>query len=157
MGTGFVITLFVLGIIFLILEIFVPGGIIGLFGVLALITGIVFSVDSFAQGVFFVGLLLLTLTGIFLLSFRLPQTRFLWDRFALKTRLTTKDGYVTPRQNYECFLDKQGIALCQLHPAGTADINGERLDVVTEGAFVNSGSRIKVIAVEGTRIIVRQM
>lgn len=54
-------------------------------------------------------------------------------------------------------MDKQGIALSQLRPAGTADFSGERLDVVTEGAFVTSGSRIKVIAVEGTRVIVRQV
>lgn len=157
MGTGFTIALFAFGIALLTLEIFVPGGILGLFGIIALIGGIMLTVDSFTQGVFFVGLLLFTLTGLFVLSFRLPQTRFLWDRFSLKTCQTTKDGYVTPKQNYESFLDKQGIALCQLRPAGTADFNGERLDVVTEGAFVTSGSSIKVIAVEGTRVIVRQI
>lgn len=152
MGTGLVVTLFVLGIVLLILEIFVPGGILGLFGIIAVITVIMLTVDSLAQRVFFISLLLLTLAGI---SFYL--TPFIWERFALKTRQAPKDGYLAPKQSYEVFLNKQGIALCQLRPAGTAEFCGERLDVVTEGAFVTSGSRIKVIAVEGTRIIVRQI
>ena len=157
MGTGFIVALFILGIALLFLEIFVPGGILGLFGVAALITGIVLSVDSFAQRVFFISLLLLTLTGLFALSFRLPQTRFIWERFSLKTCQTSKEGYLTPDRNYEIYLNKQGIALCQLRPAGTADFSGERLDVVTEGAFVMSGAKIKVIAVEGSRVVVRQI
>jgi len=157
MGTGFVVALFLLGIVLLVLEIFVPGGILGLFGIIALITGIMLTVDSLTKGLLLVSLLLISLLGLFAVSFRLPQTRFIWERFALKTCQTQKEGYVTPNRSYEVFLDKQGIALCQLHPAGTADFDGERLDVVTEGAFVLSGSRIKVIAVEGTRVIVRQV
>ena len=157
MGTGLVVALFVLGTFLLILEVFVPGGILGLFGIIALITGIMLTVDTLAQGVFFVSLLLITLAGLFALSFCMSQTRFMWERLALKTCQTQKEGYVAPKQSFAIFLDKQGIALCQLRPAGTADFNGERLDVVTEGAFVASGSRIKVIAVEGTRVIVRQV
>ncbi len=156
MGTGLVVALFVLGIILLIPEIFVPGGILGLFGIIALITGIVLTVDTLAQGVFYVSLLLLTLAGLFALSFRMTQ-RFIWERVTLKTCQNQKEGYVAPKQSFANLLDKQGIALSQLRPAGTADFSGERLDVVTEGAFVTSGSRIKVIAVEGTRVIVRQV
>ena len=156
MGTGLVVALFVLGIVLLILEIFVPGGILGLFGIIALITGIMLTVDTIAQGVFYVSLLLITLAGLFALSFRMPQTRFMWERLTLKTCQTQKEGYVAPKQCFDSFLDKQGIALSQLRPAGTADFSGVRLDVVTEGAFVTSGSSIKVIAVEGTRVIVRQ-
>lgn len=156
MGTGYIGALFVLGIILLFLEIFVPGGILGLFGTVALITGIILTVNSLAQGIFYISILLLTLAGIFVLSFRL-QTRFIQDNFALKTCQSQKEGYVTPNRSYETFLDKQGIALCQLRPAGMADFGGERLDVVTEGAFVTNGSRIKVISVEGTRVIVRKI
>ncbi len=156
MGTGLVVALFVLGIVLLILEIFVPGGILGFFGIIALITGIMLTVDTIAQGVFYVSLLLITLAGLFALSFRMPQTRFMWERLTLKTCQTQNEGYVAPKQCFDSFLDKQGIALSQLRPAGTADFSGVRLDVVTEGAFVTSGSRIKVVAVEGTRVIVRQ-
>jgi membrane-bound ClpP family serine protease len=156
-GTGFVVTLFVLGIFLLFLEIFVPGGILGLFGIIALIAGIMLTVNSLLQGIVYVSLLLFTLAVLIALSFRFPKTRRFWERFALKTRQTKQEGYVAPKAAYESFLGKQGIALSQLRPAGTADFNGERLDVVTEGGFIPNGSKIIVIAVEGTRVIVRQM
>lgn len=157
LGTGLVATLFVIGILLLILEIFVPGGILGLFGIITLSIAIMHSVDSFALGFFLICLLLLSFAGLFALSFRLPQTRFIWDRFSLKTCQTQEEGYTAPLQSYEIFLGKHGIALCQLRPAGTADFSGERLDVVTEGVYVTTGSRVKVIAVEGTRVVVRQI
>ncbi|MGC7873862.1 NfeD family protein [Desulfosporosinus sp. SYSU MS00001] len=157
MGTGFVVTLFILGIVLIFLEIFVPGGILGLFGIIALITGIVLSVDSLLEGIVYVSLLLITLAVLIALSFRFSQTRRFWERFALKTRQTKQEGYVAPKVHYETFLGKQGIALSQLRPAGTADFNGERLDVVTEGGFIANGSKIVVIEVEGTRVIVRQI
>lgn len=155
MGTGFVGALFILGVVFLFLEIFVPGGILGLFGTIALITWIMLTVDSIAQGILYVSLLLLTLGALFVLSLRF-KILFIKEKIALNTCQSQKDGYVTLDRSYETFLNKQGIALCQLRPAGMADFSGERLDVVTEGAFVSSGSKIKVVAVEGTRVIVRQ-
>jgi len=42
-----------------------------------------------------------------------------------------------------------------LRPSGTAVINGKRIDVVTEGPFVERGSPIKVVEVEGARVVVR--
>lgn len=157
MGTGFVVTLFVLGIVLLFLEIFVPGGILGFLGIVALITGIMLTVDSLLQGLFYVCLLLFALAVLIVLSFRFSQTRRFWERFALKTRQTKKEGYVAPKPSYENFIGTKGVALSQLRPAGTADFSGERLDVVTEGGFIANGSKILVIAVEGTRVIVRQI
>lgn len=157
MGTGFIVALFVLGIILLFLEIFVPGGILGLLGIIALITGIMLSVDSLALGLIYVSLLLITLGVLIALSFRFSKTRSFWERFALLTRQTKQEGYVAPKPSYENFLGRQGVALSQLRPAGTADFNGVRLDVVTEGGFIPNGSKISVIAVEGTRVIVRQV
>lgn len=42
-----------------------------------------------------------------------------------------------------------------LRPSGTAVINNERIDVVSEGGFIEQNSRITVIKVEGVRIVVR--
>lgn len=157
MGTGFVVALFLLGIAFLFLEIFIPGGILGLIGIVILSAGIFLSADSILDGVLYVTMLLLVLGLLIILSFRFSRTRRFWERFALKTQQTKTDGYVAPKPSYENFLGKIGVALSQLRPAGTADFSGERLDVVTEGGFIPSGAMIKVIAVEGTRVIVRQV
>jgi membrane-bound ClpP family serine protease len=49
----------------------------------------------------------------------------------------------------------QGVATTVLRPAGTADFEGVKLDVVTEGEFIDKGARLQVIRVEGRRIVVR--
>jgi membrane-bound serine protease (ClpP class) len=54
-------------------------------------------------------------------------------------------------------LNGTGVALTQLRPSGTAKINGQRVDVVTEGALIERGTAVKVVVVEGARIVVREI
>lgn len=156
MGTGGIITLFVLGIILLFLEIFIPGGVLGITGIVLLSTGIFMTADSVIQGVGYISLMLLILGLLIALSFRFPQTRRFWLRLSLSTRQSNSEGYVAPTQKLEKYIGCQGIAISTLRPAGTANFDGERLDVVTEGGFITQGTAVMVIAVEGTRIIVRE-
>jgi len=48
-----------------------------------------------------------------------------------------------------------GVAETQLWPAGRAKIDGQHRDVVTEGAFVQPGTAVRVVAVRGNVIVVR--
>jgi membrane-bound serine protease (ClpP class) len=48
-----------------------------------------------------------------------------------------------------------GTALTPLRPSGTVVINGHRVDVVTEGGLVDRDTPVKVVAVEGMRVVVR--
>ncbi len=50
-----------------------------------------------------------------------------------------------------------GVAITPLRPSGTAFINGKRVQVVTEGALVDQGASIKVVAVRGLRVVVREL
>jgi membrane-bound ClpP family serine protease len=54
-------------------------------------------------------------------------------------------------------LGMEGIALTILRPAGTVIINNERIDAVTEGGFIEQNAIVKVIKVEGARIVVREL
>jgi len=155
---GIIISLIVLGVFLLALEVFViPGfGVSGILGMAALITGIFLVTDSLLAGVLYTGATLIFLGIITYLSFRSPRTRRLWQKFTLKTSQTSKGGYVAPKVQYETYLGRTGISLTQLRPSGTADFDGDHLDVVTEGGFIGPRTRIRVIAVEGTRIIVRE-
>ena len=54
-------------------------------------------------------------------------------------------------------LHQTGIAYTNLRPSGTALINHQRVDVVTEGGMIERGTAIKVIALEGMRVVVRTL
>jgi len=49
----------------------------------------------------------------------------------------------------------RGRALSRLRPAGRAEVDGRRLDVVTEGSFIEAGAPIEVVKVKANRIVVR--
>lgn len=51
-------------------------------------------------------------------------------------------------------LGQSGKALTPLRPGGAAMIGADRMDVVTEGKFVDAHTVIKVIRVEGSRVVV---
>jgi membrane-bound serine protease (ClpP class) len=51
----------------------------------------------------------------------------------------------------------EGIALTTLRPAGSADFNGKRVDVVADWEYIEKGSRIKVLRVEGVKVVVKKV
>ena len=51
-------------------------------------------------------------------------------------------------------IGKEGIAFTTLRPGGTVEIDGRRIDVVAESEFITKGSKIKVLRVEGIKVVV---
>jgi membrane-bound serine protease (ClpP class) len=80
----------------------------------------------------------------------------LFNRMILFDSAKKEDGYVS-NVNRTDLLGKEGIALTVLRPSGTAVFNNERIDVVSEGGFIDQNAKITVIKVEGVRIVVRQV
>ena len=74
----------------------------------------------------------------------------------LKDATTTEEGYVSNANRIE-LIGKQGMSLTPLRPAGTVAVEDERIDVVTEGGYVDAGKTVEVIKVEGSRIVVREI
>jgi membrane-bound ClpP family serine protease len=156
--TEIIITLFIVGIILIILELLViPGfGVSGILGIAALFAGIIFISNTWYEAVLYSFGTIIILGILVYWSFRFKGTRKIWERLSLSTRQTNDTGYTAPKNSYEDYLGRYGTAITQLRPAGTADFQGDRVDVVTEGGYIEAGSKVKVIAVEGVRIIVRE-
>lgn len=64
-------------------------------------------------------------------------------------------GSVSFSQDYTVWLGREGEALTELRPAGIVLVEGKKLDVVTAGELVEKGRRVRVVKVEGNRIVVR--
>lgn len=78
------------------------------------------------------------------------------DELVLDERQQNHDGYTSVIDKSK-FLGATGICVTDLRPAGTITIEGEPVDVVAEGSFVKQGSTVKVINVDGSRVLVRQI
>lgn len=153
-GTA-VILVFVTGIILLSIEAFVPGfGVPGIGGIICIITSIILAANSVTTAV--VSLLIsivITVVSTFLILKFAPRNKF-FDNLILATEMKSGANFIT--KNYNQYLNQVGIVTTFLRPSGTVDINGELLDVVSEGAFIEAGTQVKVIKVEGRKIIVRK-
>ncbi|MBR2519255.1 MAG: hypothetical protein IKE46_05670 [Selenomonadaceae bacterium] len=78
------------------------------------------------------------------------------DDLVLGERQENRDGYTSVTDKSK-FLGAIGVCATDLRPAGTITIEGEPVDVVTEGSFVKQGDTVKVINVDGSRVLVRQI
>ena len=89
---------------------------------------------------------------IFIISKYLPKSA-IWNRLILQANIASKSGYAA-RESFEHLVGSEGIALTTLRPAGAAMIDGKRIDVVTEGDYIDHDSKIIVKAVEGSKVVV---
>lgn len=94
---------------------------------------------------------------VFYLSTRTPtNNKNLLDDLILNEKQKNSSGY-TSNEDKSKFLGAIGVCSTDLRPSGTIIVEGEPLDVVTEGNFVKHGDIVKVINVDGSRILVRQI
>jgi membrane-bound serine protease (ClpP class) len=154
-----------IGLLLLAVEIFVtPGfGLTGTLGIVALIAGLTLSlVGAGATAAIVIGaaaqvavsLLIALVASVVLLRF-LPKIPF-GRQLILQTGLGADTGYASAPEGDRQWLGKQGTAVSPLRPAGIAHIDGKRVDVVSQGEWIDAGAPIDVIRVDGNRIVVRR-
>jgi membrane-bound ClpP family serine protease len=90
-------------------------------------------------------------------TLRNKATRKFWSRLILFQKSVENEGYSSADPALPKYQGAKGVALTILRPAGSALINGDKLDVVTRGEFIEPGSEIEVILIEGLRIVVREI
>jgi len=146
-----VVTLILVGAALLLLETVLPGMIAGIAGFGCLVAGVVVAYLNFdvrtANLVFLAAGVGLTAGALCWFKF-FPQSRL--AKLFISQRTVGDIGTEKPE-----LLHQTGTAFTALRPSGTAMINGKRIDVVTEGPFIERGSPIKVVEVEGARVVVR--
>lgn len=146
-----VATLLIAGVILLALETVLPGMIAGVIGLCCLLAGVVMAYREF--GVKTGNGVLLAVLCVLLLGTMLYFKYFPTSRLAKIFVSNRSIGNVGAEQLN--LLNETGVAFTVLRPSGTAVIDGRRVDVVTEGVFVEKGTSLKVIAIEGMRVVVR--
>lgn len=152
------ILLFAAGMVLLGIElILIPGfGVTGITGIGLILTSLFLTFENAVVGMYAISFaLILTIVAVVVL-FRFIGKSEAWSRIALKTTQTKESGYLAPIVRWE-LMGKEGVAMTTLRPTGTALIDDERVDVVSEGAYISQGNEIKVVKIEGTRIVVREI
>lgn len=151
------IVLFVVGLALIIAEFFVPGGIVGLIGGACIIISLLFAgadVMYMAYSILFA--MFIAVIGMVIIMKFFGKKLHIFSKLVLKDATTTEEGYVSNVNRME-LIGKKGEAITALRPAGVVVIENERIDAVSEGSFINVASQVKVMKVEGSRIVVREI
>lgn len=149
--------LLLVGLICIVLEIFVPSGILGIIGGGAILGALVVSGADMGHMAFSIGIAILVAIILAIVLFRkIDVNRGIFRYLVLQDSTSTEKGYVS-NENRLDLIGKEGRTLTFLRPAGTAVFGNERYDVVTEGSFIDRDKKIKIVKVEGTRIVVREV
>lgn len=150
------ILLFVCGILLVIAEIFLPGGILGVFGVIAVVAGIILGCVTYPEYQFFIisGSSLLAVisvvAGLYIIA-RTGVSRGL----ILEDSQGAEEGWVSNVSD-ETILNKSGTVFATLRPAGIIIVNDKRYDAVSDGAFIDKDEEVRVVEVKGNRVVVEK-
>jgi membrane-bound serine protease (ClpP class) len=146
------LTLLVAGITLLLAEVFLPGMVAGVLGVVCLLGVAVVGFSEFGPQTGSLIVIAELVAGTLL--------TILWMRFFPKTPLGKK--YIldpstashAPTQP-EKWMGSKGVALTDLRPAGSARLDGQKVDVMTTGEHLEAGTRVRVVRVDGPSVFVR--
>ena len=163
------VVLFMIGIVLILFEIFAaPGTFLpGIFGVFLVLGSVVWamvdrwpsqtgfpSAEALQQPLF--NLLVASggaaVCAAILMKF-LPKTS-VYRRMVLGTASASGPAITVPIVNLELHPGDIGVALTTLRPAGKATFGDDSHDVVTGGDFIVAGTKVRVISVDGMRVIV---
>ncbi|MFO7171797.1 MAG: NfeD family protein [Bacillota bacterium] len=152
------IGLVILGILLLVVEVFVPGfGIFGIAGLAALAAGIFLIAPDARTAALYLAVAAFGFLALLLAFFRFLSRRGFIPWLTLERRLDREAGFVAPRAASADLVGARGEAVTPLRPAGVARLGDRRVDVVTEGEFLPAGTPVEVVAVDGTRVVVRAL
>ncbi len=142
------------GIIFILVEVFIPGGIVGTLGAILLAAGVIggFTVSPLFGLILLVISLFAGITAFWLWLKFFPRTP-IGRRVILQNDASDWHGF---DQHQSELLGKTGVADSPLRPSGIATIGGKRIDVVTRGEMIPASTPVKVIEVAGNRVVVTQ-
>jgi membrane-bound ClpP family serine protease len=146
-----VISLILFGLALLVAEIiFVPGTtLVGLFGFGFLVVGVSLSFNYFGREIGWTTVGASAVASGVLVYFAFKSN--LWGRFSLKS---SSPGKLNEGELDGLEAGEEGIAMSALRPSGKAELKNKTFEVRTQGTYVDSGTKIRIIKILSNQIIV---
>ena len=149
---------FVIGIGLMVLEAFMPGfGLPGISGIILEVVAVALTwMNHGPMAALGMTLIVLSILAIAIsMSLRSAANgKLSRSKLVLNDTESNEAGYRST-EDLDVFLGKEGVTTTVLRPTGMAEFDGVRLNVVSEGEFIQSGTQVQIVRVEGSRILVR--
>ena len=147
--------LLISGVVLTGAEVFVPGGIVGSLGVVALAGAIALGFKAYGQYGWLIAAAIILLGAVAV---------GLWIKFfprsAIGRKMTVENDLASAKASdpgLQALVGKSGIATSDLRPSGFATVENRRVDVVSEGGMIRRGTAVEVVRVQGSRVVVKAL
>tara|TARA_B110000483_G_scaffold68050_1_gene85037 strand:- start:1922 stop:2389 length:468 start_codon:yes stop_codon:yes gene_type:complete len=145
-------TLFVVGVILMGFEVFIPGGILGVLAGLAMLAGSALAFIDFgvSGGLVASAIAVAMLVGMLYFEIKiLPKTTF-----GRRLFLTAAVDGVSSLIRDKDYVGSEGITLTPLGPSGYIEIDGKRHEAFSRSGFLEAGIPVQVVGTDNFRLIV---
>lgn len=151
------VLLFFIGTILVIIELFVVGAIIGIIGITLIVLSIIMLGDNILLMLLnvVIALILSIIEWVILVKILKRKIPFL-DKVVLKDSTSAEAGYRS-HDDRSHLVGQTARTVTDLRPAGIITVNNERIDAVSDGSFILRNKEVKILEVEGTRVVVREL
>ncbi len=151
------VILFAIGVLFVIIELFIVGAVIGIIGIILISISIVMLGNNLLLmlGNVIVALILSIIEWVVLVKIFKKNIPFL-DKVILKDSTNAESGF-TSHDDRSHLVGKTAQNVTDLRPAGIIKLDDERIDAVSDGTFILRNRQVKILEVEGTRVVVREI
>ncbi|GGI40092.1 NfeD family protein [Mammaliicoccus stepanovicii] len=151
------VLLFVIGALLVVIELFVVGAVLGILGFISIIASFVLVGDSILNmGIIIaVSLLVTTIEWVILVKGFNRKIPF-FDKVILKDSTNKESGY-TSHDDRSHLIGKLCTTYTALRPSGIILVDDQRIDAVSDGSFIQKDQEVRIIQVEGTRVVVREI
>ncbi|MBB4825764.1 membrane-bound serine protease (ClpP class) [Sporosarcina luteola] len=148
--------LFIIGVGLIIAEFFLAGGIAGVLGAVAIVVSIILAGGNpMYMAISVLIAIAIAVIGMVIIMKFFGKSLHLLNKMVLMDATDTESGYVSNVNRPE-LIGKIAVATTTLRPSGTVNLDGERIDVVSEGSYIEKGKDVMIVKVEGSRIVVRE-
>ena len=145
------IALLVIGLVLMFFEILLPGMVLGICAVLSLVASVVVAYSNTDHGNIFLVIALVSL-AVFAIGFV-----YWFPNSYIGRKITSTSTVGGLGIDLSGLINQHGSAQTNLRPSGTVVIGNRRVDVVTEGTMIDKDTAVRVVAVEGNRVVVREI
>lgn len=158
--TGSFIMMFIIyatGLLLIIIDgKFLNDGTLAVLGLVAMLTAVALAAPNMNTGIYAAAGVLLGGGASFLLL-KFFRKRNMWNKIALKDRLTSEAGYNSMNADYAALVDEEALTLNDLRPVGTIRIGDKKYSAVSNGEWIPKDSIVRVVQVDGTKILVQRI
>lgn len=151
------LALFVTGLILLVIEGIVPGfGLPGISGILLVLVGTVLAVDSLSLALLSISVAIIITTIVTIILMKMGFKSEILNKVVLNANLKDEKGYLSTDSAFS-YMGREGITITGLRPSGFIEIDGIKLDALSDSDLIPQDTPIKVVRVEGSKIFVRRV